>query len=70
MGRMYLEPKENSPFAVLTGCLLQFYFYGFRIVLKPYVAGGLVVSQLMERFQATQVRGLLKTGQDFWISLI
>lgn len=67
MGRTYLEPEESSPFAVLKRCLLQFYFPGLRTELKPYVVvGGLVVSQLVERFQATQppVRGFLKTGQD------
>lgn len=67
MGRMYLEPEESSLFTILTGCLLQLYFHGFRIDMKPYVVGGLMVSQLLKRFKATQpaVRGLLKTGQDF-----
>lgn len=71
MGRMYLEPEESSPFPILTGCLLQLYFHGFRIDMKPYVVGGLMVSQLMERFRASQaaMRGLLKTGQDFWTLL-
>lgn len=67
MGRTYLEPEESSPFAVLKRCLLQFYFPGLRTELKPYVVGGLVVSQLVERFQATQppVRGFLKTENSF-----
>lgn len=57
MERTYLEPEESSPFAILTRCLPQFYFPGLRTEVKPYVVGGLVVSQLMERFQAIQPRG-------------
>lgn len=65
-------PRRNFSFcislkaAILRRLILQFYFHGLRIELKPCVVEGLMVSQLMERFQATQlaVIGFLETGQE------
>lgn len=70
MERMDLETEESQQSQQVV--FYNFYFHSLRTDLTPYVVRDLMVSQLMETFQATQpaVRGLLKTGQDFWVLLI
>lgn len=67
MGKIYPEPEESSlHFSKDKRCLLHFYFHGLGIELIPYAVEGLLVSELVEKFQAPQpvVIGFLESRQE------